>query len=301
MYDLSIIIVTYNSERDIKICLDSIINKTKGISYEIIVVDNSSNDKTFGVITEYSDKYKNIKVILSTNDGFNAGNNKGIRISKGKYIALLNPDTILLNDAFSIIIYNMKQIKNVGACGPALYTKENELNQSHISFPSLRDTLLRSFKFISDNFFLPNINKKKMNVQSPSGAAFVFNRRIVDLIGYMDERYFLYYDETDYAYHINKLGLKSFLFSEAKIIHLQGQSTQSMSDFSKRVFLESYVKYLKKNISYLEARLMTLVKILEYRVKLIIINIIKKDLLTRVDGCKEELQFYITVNKKIKR
>ena len=104
--ELSIIIVTYNSENDIKKCIDSIIEKTSSLEYEIVVVDNSSKDNTRKVVKSIMNKYSNISLIKAENKGFNAGNNIGIKNSTGKFIALLNPDTILMNNAFKIIIDN---------------------------------------------------------------------------------------------------------------------------------------------------------------------------------------------------
>ena len=136
--DLSIIIVTYNSEKDIKKCIDSILEKTTGINYEIVIVDNSSQDNTRQIVKTIINEHSNIKLIKTENRGFNAGNNIGIRNSTGEFIALLNPDTILLNNAFKIIIDNMKKYNNVGACGAALYSEDGNLTMSHGVFPNIK-------------------------------------------------------------------------------------------------------------------------------------------------------------------
>ena len=139
--DLSIIIVTYNSEKDIKKCIDSILEKTTGINYEIVLVDNSSQDNTRQIVKTIINEHSNIKLIKTENRGFNAGNNIGIRNSTGEFIALLNPDTILLNNAFKIIIDNMKKYNNVGACGAALYNEDGNLTMSHGVFPNIKETI----------------------------------------------------------------------------------------------------------------------------------------------------------------
>lgn len=291
--DLSIIIVTYNSQNDIKKCLKSIIDKTNEINFEVCVVDNSSIDNTANIVSEFASKYKNIKLIKSENRGFNAGNNVGINNTTGEFIALLNPDTILLNNAFKIIIDNMKQIKNVGACGGCLYHEDLTLNMTHGSFPTVYETIVRALKIRKDNtYYLPNLSKSKMEVEFPSGADFVFKREIINKVGMLDEDYFLYFDETDYAFKLKKLGLKNYIFTEAKIIHAQGKSTESASDFAKKMFEESFAKYLIKNASTFEGRAIILIRIIEYRFKTLIFSTLKRKETTKYYVLEEELRKY---------
>lgn len=298
--DLSIIIVTYNSEEDIKKCLESIIKKTEGVNYEVVVIDNNSLDNTVKIVNEYVKKYANIKIICTENRGFNAGNNIGIKNSIGDYIALLNPDTILLNNAFKIILDNMKIKKDVGACGASLYNEDMSLNMTHGSFPTLKETLLRSFKFRNDaTFYLPDLSKKIMEVEFPSGADFVFKRELINKIGLMDEDYFIYFDETDYALRIKKLGLKCYIYTGARIVHAQGKSTEGVSDFAEKMFIESYAKYLKKNVSKIEAKSILYVRITEYYLKLLIMSIFKSKCIKKNRHLKEELLKYKNVLRQL--
>ncbi|MGL5416404.1 MAG: glycosyltransferase family 2 protein [Clostridium sp.] len=267
---VSIIIVTYNSEKDIEKCLDSIIRETKNIKYEIRVVDNDSKDNTKSIVRKFEQRHNNIKLINAENNGFNAGNNIGIKNSAGEFIALLNPDTILLNNAFKIIIDNMEKESDVGACGATLYNEDMSLNMTHGSFPTVKETLLRITKLRNDEtYYLADLNQKKMLVQFPSGADFVFKRELIEKIGYMDEDYFIYFDETDYALKMNKLGLKSYIYTEAKIIHLQGSSTEGVSDFAKEKFIDSYTKYLNKNVKPFNAKMIMNIKLIENKLRLV--------------------------------
>lgn len=290
--DLSIIIVTYNSEKDIKKCIDSILEKTTGINYEIVIVDNSSQDNTRQIVKTIINEHSNIKLIKTENRGFNAGNNIGIRNSTGEFIALLNPDTILLNNAFKIIIDNMKKYNNVGACGAALYSEDGNLTMSHGVFPNIKETILRSFRLRNyKTYYLANINSRVMEVDYPSGADFVFKRELIDKVGLMDEEYFIYFDETDYALRFKKAGLKQYLFTEAKIIHAQGNSTGNVSEFAQEQFFKSYVRYLNKNLNLIERHLVISIKLLEHKTKYVIFRLLKRNK-ELIENHKREIKFY---------
>ncbi|MGU8379388.1 glycosyltransferase family 2 protein [Clostridium perfringens] len=248
---LSIIIVTYNSEKVIKGCIESIINCTKNINYEIIIVDNSSVDKTLDIIKMIkSDK---IKIVKSPNKGFNYGNNRGIEIARGKYICLLNPDTILLNNAFDILIKEMEKDNRIGACGGQLLDENLNRNLTFGVFPSLKSTILMVLGVVKMSKFKGK-KKKKYKVDFPVGANFLFRKSIINKIGYLDENYFLYFDETDFAYRIKKEGYNSYIFSNARIIHLEGKSTEELSEFAQEKFLESYIYYNRKFLSKYETK-----------------------------------------------
>lgn len=295
---VSIIIVTYNSEKDIEKCLDSIIRETKNIKYEVCVVDNDSKDNTKNVVRKFEQRHNNIKLINAENNGFNAGNNIGIKNSTGEFIALLNPDTILLNNAFKIIIDNMEKENEVGACGATLYNEDMSLNMTHGSFPTVKETILRITKIRNDEtYYLADLNQKKMLVEFPSGADFVFKRELIEKIGYMDEDYFIYFDETDYALKMKKLGLKSYIYTEAKIIHLQGSSTEGVSDFAKEKFIESYTKYLNKNVKPFNAKMIMNIKLVENKLRLVK-NKITSNSIKKKDNY-DEIEKYTRILAKI--
>lgn len=294
--DLSIIIVTYNSNTDIERCLDSVIEHTKEIKYEVCVIDNSSTDNTVELVQKYVSQYSNIKCLSAPNRGFNAGNNIGIKQTTGEYIALLNPDTILLNNAFKIILEGMNSIPNVGVCGGSLFNLDMTPAMSHGSFPTLKETFLRATRLRNDStYYLADNTKKVMLVDYPSGADFVFKRNLISQIGWLDEDYFLYFDETDYAFKIKQLGLKNYLFTEAKIIHAQGSSTDSVSEFAQNTFLESFAKYLNKHVSKLEAKSLIYIRITELYVKKILFSILKPNDLKKKRFYENELNNYYKV------
>ncbi|MDS0526650.1 glycosyltransferase family 2 protein [Clostridium sp. SHJSY1] len=242
--DLSIIIVTYNSESYIENCIYSILKTTKEIKYEIIVVDNSSKDRTVEKVK--SIKSEVLKVIESQNRGFNYGNNRGIEIANGKYICLLNPDTIVCNNAFYILKREMDLDSSLGLCGGKLLDVDGRENITFGCFPSIKQALMKACFIRKDKYYKANVKSKKFYVDYPIGADFFFRKEIIREIGMLDENYFLYFDETDFAFRIRKAGFKACILTEAKIIHLQGKSTEDISEFASQKFLESFVYYNKK-------------------------------------------------------
>lgn len=250
--ELSIIIVTYNSEKDIKNCINSVMNKTVGLKFEIIVVDNDSADNTVLILEKIVLFNKKVHILKSENKGFNYANNIGLKFSKGKYICLLNPDTILINNAFKIIIDGMNINKKIGMAGAKLYDRDGNSNLTFGSFPSIYETIIRGLNIRKNSYYLGDKKNKPFYVPYPCGADFMFRKDIINSIGYMDEKYFLYYDETDFGFRISKIGYKACIYPDAKIIHLQGKSTESVSEFAKKKFLESYVYYNIKNLNKIQ-------------------------------------------------
>ena len=126
--DVSVIVVNYNTLELTKNTINSVIEKTRDLNYEIILVDNASTDGSVEFFErEYTDKVIFIK--NSENLGFGRANNKGIEISKGKYVFLLNSDTLLINNAIKILFDFMEKNKDCGICGGNLY--DLEMNPMH--------------------------------------------------------------------------------------------------------------------------------------------------------------------------
>lgn len=262
--DVSVIVVTYNSEKDIKNCIDSILKNTKKLSYEIIIVDNDSTDNTVEIVKEYEVTYKNISHYLSENKGFSNGNNIGMRNSTGKYIALINPDTIFINDVLYLIVSNMKKFENPGACGAHIYNENLEPSESYNFFPSIIDSILRLMGLRRQkSTFINKYKKGYKEVDCPIGACFVFDSNIIEGVGYMDEGFFLFFDDTDYAFRMKKKGYCNYIIKEAKLIHLQGQSTSKINESIMEIDLTSYIRFLNKHRNKLSVQIIIYLYIIE--------------------------------------
>lgn len=253
--DVSIIFVNYKT-KDLTInAINSVIEKTEGIDYEIFVVDNASND---GSIEAIEQKFSNINIIKSDkNGGFGYANNIAIKQAKGEYILCLNTDTLLVNNAIKIMFDFMQKTENqnVGACGG--YLVDKNLNPIHCGgrLPTLRDIFWKfGLKNIFKKYYKTNIElsfiSNDENIQKKieyiTGADVFFRKSILDKTGLFDENFFMYFEESDLQYRMQKLGYNIMFIPEAKIIHLEGQSEDC--NYKKRErFKKSQIYYFRKH------------------------------------------------------
>lgn len=254
MVQVSIIIVSYNTKELTGNCLDSIYKKTEDINYEIIVVDNASIDGSQDMIKQ---EFKEVILIESNeNLGFGKANNLGIERAKGKYVFLLNSDTILLNNAVKIFYDFMEKNAKIGVCGGNLYNEDMTEQASYGNFPKLSQQLLSTFlmykifpKIYKKYFALSDgIVEKEKSVDFICGADMFISKKVLDEVGYFDKDFFMYYEETELCYRIRKVKYDIKIIPDAKIIHLCGKSMGD--DISDKKFLmveESKYKYFKKN------------------------------------------------------
>ena len=250
MIDVSIIIVNYNTIHLLINALDSLFEKCNDIAYEVIVVDNNSSDNSREVCkSRYGERV--FFLSLLENIGFGRANNEAIKIAKGRNIFLLNPDTILLNNAVRILSEYLDSHTNVAICGGNLYTKELEPIHSYLMhLPSLYsevDQLLGerlSFRRYGNNLFF-NHTGKPLNVGYVTGADMMIRKSVLDEAGYFDPDFFMYFEETELTFRIRKMGYEVMSIPDARIIHLEGQSVQ-LKENRENMFLQSRRLYLRK-------------------------------------------------------
>lgn len=269
--DVSIIIVNYNTCNLTRNCLKSIFEQTKDIDFEVIVSDNGSKDGSVEMI-----KQEYPQVILIENNanlGFGAANNRGLKIAKGKYIFYLNSDTILLNNAVKYFVdywENSQDKFRIGALGSNLLNEKGEVIHSYGYFPKGWKEIWKLIKKINvvyikkclalfriDYKFLKQTKKyirKFGEVEYITGAdLFVKN----DKSAYFDERFFLYYEETNLEFKMMQMGLSRLLIDGPKIIHLCGKSNTIAKDGRLDDYISfgaiqsdlSCIRYVKYNIS----------------------------------------------------
>ncbi len=262
--EVSIIIVNYNTCELLKDCLTSLYLYTKNISFEVIVSDNGSKD---GSVEMLKNEFPQIIIIENNaNLGFGAANNRGLKIAKGKYIFYLNSDTVLLNNAVKIFYdywENSSAKENLGAIGANLLDENDVIIHSAGHFRSIKTEIAEAFHDLMRSYklIIPFLRKVKMgsapaSVQKQTGEVdyvtgadlFVKN----DENAFFDERYFLYYEETDLQMQMALKGKKRILIEGPLIRHLKGGSNTSQNplNFYKSVskintFL-SAVKFQKK-------------------------------------------------------
>ncbi len=259
MCSVSIIIVNYHTEDLIINCLKSIFDKTAGVDFEIIIVDN---DPSGGLGHTLNERFADIPEGIITyspserNKGFGAANNQGFRIARGKYLFCLNPDTLLVNNAIAILFNYMEKHPDCGACGGNLF----HADMRHA--PSMRRILPGIFWEISELFNLNpervrfgrsirfNHTRKSFDVGYICGADLMIKKDLVDSIGGFCEDFFMYFEETDLCARIWKAGYKVVSVPEAKIIHLEGQSfgKESINENKIRFYEESRMIFYRRNV-----------------------------------------------------
>ena len=246
--DVSIIIVNYNTQQLTKNCVDSVFEKTKDFEFEVILVDNASTDGS----RELFEKDSRIKYIYSEeNLGFGKGNNLGNQYAKGKYVLLLNSDTLLINNAVYELVNFMEVHPEVSITGGALYNSEMKKCTSYdLLLPSLKqefDTLFRGF-------FSKNLIKRMNGEIKTQGFAYVgyitgadmmLRREKIEEIGMFDPDFFMYYEETEMTSRYAAKGYKSAFFPMAKIQHLEGKSF-AFKETREKMFFSSRRLYFKK-------------------------------------------------------
>lgn len=268
LLDVSIIIVNYNTKELTRSCLKSVFAQTKDILFEVIVSDNGSTD---GSVEMIKSEFPQVNLIENNaNLGFGAANNRGLKVAKGKYIFYLNSDTVLLNNAAKIFFDYWEKFpekEKIGALGCILQDEKGNVIHSGGTFPSYKKEIIRLFKeniSISINSFLAFLHIKQLHKQNKQISESV--RQKVDYVtgadlfvlnndfAKFDERYFLYFEETDLQLKMARNNLKCKLISEPKIVHFEGKSNKLKKEsisryisFSSQQILVSRLIYFKKN------------------------------------------------------
>jgi GT2 family glycosyltransferase len=245
--DISIIVVSFNTKGLLLDCLASVFETVKGISFEVWVVDNNSTD---GTVEATREKYPTIKIIKNTeNLGFAAANNQAFRQMNGDYALLLNTDTVLTNGAVKELFDFMEANPEAGmACGQLLNLDGSSQN-SIANFPTTltllsNETLL---KILLPKKF-PSKRRKyvsPLKIDSCIGACLMARKKAMDDIGLFDERYFFFFEETDWAYRMKRGGWAIYLVPTAKIFHAQGKTVGNTLN-SRIMFYRSRYLFFKK-------------------------------------------------------
>lgn len=242
--NVSIIIVNYNTLRLTNECINSIVEKTKGIDYEIILVDNASNDGS----KEFFENDSRIKYIYSElNGGFGYGNNIGMNVAKGKYFFLLNSDTLLVNNAIKEF-YDYAEAQNEKYLyGCYLMHDDGSYCSSFFYFPAFNvKSFLKRILGLKKEGIIDYVEK---NVEAISGADMFFHREIYDRTGGFDENIFLYGEEGEWEYRIQKIDYSCKIIPQPQIIHLEGKSMK-MSPAKMAIKWRSHFYILKKHMCY---------------------------------------------------
>lgn len=263
--DVSIIYVNYFTSNLIKNSIHSVINKTKDVSFEIIIVDNNTEKDIEAKLKDIAPEEIPLRfVFLENNLGYGGGNNEGAKIAKGKYLFLLNPDTLLQNNAIKILKDFIEENTKVGICGGNLFSKDNlPIFSFRKIFPGpgwdFHEMTNHLFNYpfnIRKQYF--NFSKRPKEVAYISGADLMIDSKVFKKSGGFPNYLFMYWDDVALCKRVHDLGYKVYNVPSAEIIHLESQSfdNDTISKTWKIELLEKYrIIYLENNVAKIKRKL----------------------------------------------
>lgn len=255
--DVSIIIINYKTFLLTQQCIDSILHHTKGVTFEIILVENGTDEFNQENTARWGNKVNLIE--SKDNLGFAGGNNLGIKFAKGKYILLLNSDTYLTEDSVSKSFHFMQEQPGVGALTARLIYPDGRPQSVAQRFPSIKYSLIellriqkllsrrKAGKMLLGSFFEHNETTEADWIW---GAFFMMKSEIIPKLpnGKLDDSYFMYWEDVQWCMDIKKLGYRVFFFADTTVVHIQEGSSGKKNDMMEK----NKVVFFKKNYSYFE-------------------------------------------------
>ncbi len=251
--DVSICIVNWNVKALLHQCLTSIPEGAAGLTYEIIVVDNASTDGSADLL----EMFPHVKWIQNReNVGFTRANNQAFAVSQGRYICLLNPDTVVSPGALSTLVAYMDAHPDVGIVGPQLRYPDGTLQPSRYRFPSVMTALMESTPLA---WLWPNNpwNRRyhcgdcspheEHEVDWLNGACLMVRREVIDRVGNLDERFFMYSEELDLCRRAKMAGWRVMYVPQAVVVHHEGKSSEQVVVARHVHFNRSKVLYFRKH------------------------------------------------------
>ncbi|MBV2247244.1 MAG: glycosyltransferase [Lentimicrobium sp.] len=260
---LSVVIVNYNVKYFLEQCLHSVEKAIEDIDSEVFVVDNNSVDGSVEMVAE---KFPWVNLIANTeNTGFSVANNQAIKIAKGEYILLLNPDTLVELDTFSKSVEFMDKHPDAGGLGIKMVDGNGRfLPESKRGLPTPIVAFYKIFGLSSlfpkskifGKYHLGYLDNDETHVVDVlSGAYMMMRRETLDKTGLLDETFFMYGEDIDLSYRITKSGYNNYYYPGARIIHYKGESTKKSSINYVFVFYRAMVIFAKKHFSQKNAKL----------------------------------------------
>lgn len=253
--DISIITIAYkNSPEVLRACFESVA-KSEGVSWEFIVVDNAGDAQT---ITQVSSVIPRATCIINNeNKGFAAATNQALKIAKGRYVLMLNPDASFAPDVLANMVAHMDASPDVGVGSSVIRYPNGELQESIRRFPTLKDQLCILLKIphilrrndLLDSYMMRDKDPLvTQDVDSIMGAFMWIRREVVDSVGLFDERYFIWFEEVDYCKMVVDAGWKVRHFADVEIVHHKGVSFSTVGFLRKQKWIrQSMRKYFWKH------------------------------------------------------
>jgi GT2 family glycosyltransferase len=291
--DVSVVIVSWNTRDILRGCLRSVFEQTQDVSFKVIVVDNNSHDGSAEMVRA---EFPTVKLIANAeNRGFAAACNQGMRATSARFTLLLNPDTIVLDDAISRCVQYANLHPDVGVVGCQVLEDEHRISPTGFSFPSPLNVFLalsglsRAFPR-SRLFGRPELSwwdrRTEQDVDVVTGMFMLVRREAIAQVGLMDESYFVYSEEADWCYRFSQVGWRRVFTPSARIVHLDG-GAKSTSQIHTKMFVQlqkSSMIYHRKNLGFASWSLVKGIYIVSNSVRLVawfILSVVNRDPKTR--------------------
>jgi GT2 family glycosyltransferase len=256
--EVSICMVTLNACTYLRESLISLMNSSSDLNLEVILVDNASTDGTAELVQH---DFPQVKFIQNDeNEGFARPMNKAMLQAVGRYLLLLNPDTILQEESISNLVVYMEAHPEIGICGPKVLNQDGTLQKScrrgiakpwntFTYFSGLADLFPHSKCF--GGYQLNYLDEDLIHeVDGVSGSCMMIRREVIDQIGYLDERFFAYQEDADYCFQAQNAGWKIYYIPTAKIYHYGGKGGSHVQPYrSLFEWHRSYFMYYRKNLA----------------------------------------------------
>lgn len=256
--DVSICIVTYHARDLLRDCLRSIYGTAGSPSFEIIVVDNHSED---GTVEMLGSDFPNVHLLVNDhNTGYTRPNNQAMRISHGQYILLINPDTVVEPKSINELVDFLDVHPEVGIVGPKVLNRDRTLQKqcrrsearpwdTFCYFSGLSRLFPHDKRFAG--YLMTYLNEDTVHeAEAVSGSCMLIRRKVIDQIGYQDEDFFAYQEDTDFCRRARLAGWKIFYNPLAQIIHFAGEGGSGVQPFRSIVeWHRSYYLYYRKHFA----------------------------------------------------
>ena len=260
--DVSIIIVNWNTRDFLRDCLSSVFNQTQGIEFEVIVIDNGSSDRSVQMVEA---EFPQVTIIANAeNRGFAAANNQGMAIARGRYVLLLNSDTVVLDNAIAKTVKFADEHPQAAVVGCKVLNPDRTLQRDCFMYPSPLNMLLAAthlYKIFPKSRFF---GREEMTwwdyndvreVETICGCFSLVRNEAIKQVGLMDEMYFVYGDDPDWCYRFKKKCWKVLFVPNAQIIHYGGQTTKYMASAFLLQLHGARLMFIKKHRDALSFRL----------------------------------------------
>lgn len=293
--EVSVIIVNYNTSGLTAQAVNSIYNNNNEVDFEIIIVDNASEDDDRKELVRFAQNHDITLLLSDKNLGFGGANNLGAKHATGEYLLLLNPDTIMMNNAIDVL-YNFAKSKGIKICGGNLFDENRKPAHSYWqTMPGLYFELSAlinniNLKLRYRGSHEHNVTGTPKPVAYITGADLMICKSTFDELGGFDDDFFMYFEETDLQYRAKRLGISPWCIPNAKTIHLESRSIQN-------IMKKTQLFYQSRKIFYDKHRSAATSKVAN---TILLMNCILRRTIFTILGNREKSELWHTTQKSIR-